>query len=211
MLFLNSVPLDFLTKLNRNISKKRGFFMENIDSKHLIKENKVILRKNKIHENFKFHFLSIFSIFSFDYSKNLDVVKTKNDILGSIIIDANDLDLKREDIFDDNFLFSPDTTKRTEIEIEVDQIEDDEYKYSTWRNTQMGLTVGGSACSIWFAYKGLTVWEKWMKDQEQKDIEEEIKLTGTYIDPGAGNIETSIDPVTGKRIQIKDGGKKKDF
>jgi hypothetical protein len=210
MLFLNSIYLNFSTKLNNEISKKKGIDMKNINSKNLNKENTVINRKNKIHENPNFPFFSVFSVFSFDYSNNLDFVKTKNESLGSIVIDANELDLKREDIFDDNFLFSPDTTKRTEIEIEVDQIEDDEYKYSTWRNTQMGLTVGGSACGIWFAYKGLTVWEKWMKDQEQKDIEEEIKLTGTYIDPGAGNIETSIDPVTGKRIQIKGGKKKED-
>merc|ERR1712167_393773 len=65
------------------------------------------------------------------------------------------------------------------------------------------LTVGGSALSIWFVYKGLNVWEKWMKDQEQKDIEEEIEMTGTYINPGAGNVETSIDPITGKKIEIK--------
>jgi len=210
MFFLNSVSLNFLTKLNHDISKKRCVVMKNINSKNSNKENTVLLRKNNSNENFKIPFFSIFSMLSFDYSNNLDFVKTKNDGLGTIFIDANELDLKREDIFDDDFLFSPDTTKRTEIEIEVDQIEDDEYKYNTWRNTQMGLTVGGSACGIWFAYKGLTVWEKWMKDQEQKDIEEEIKLTGTYIDPGAGNIETSIDPVTGKRIQIKGVKKKED-
>lgn len=42
-----------------------------------------------------------------------------------------------------------------------------------------------------------------MKDQEQKDIEEEIEMTGTYINPGAGNVESSIDPITGKKIEIK--------
>ena len=44
---------------------------------------------------------------------------------------------------------------------------------------------------------------KWMKEQEQKDIEEEIEMTGTYINPGAGNVESSIDPITGKKIEIK--------
>mmetsp|Transcript_6576 Transcript_6576/g.12771 ORF Transcript_6576/g.12771 Transcript_6576/m.12771 type:complete len:80 (+) Transcript_6576:485-724(+) len=57
---------------------------------------------------------------------------------------------------------------------------------------------------MWFAYKGLHVWEKWMNEQEQKDIEEEIEMTGTYIDPGAGNVDASIDPVTGKKIVIKE-------
>ena len=43
-----------------------------------------------------------------------------------------------------------------------------------------------------------------MKEQEQKDIEEEIEMTGTYINPGAGNVDASIDPVTGKKIVIKE-------
>merc|ERR1712216_893983 len=98
--------------------------------------------------------------------------------------------------FNEKFLFSNRTTQNTEIESEIEEIEDDEFRYSAWKNSQVGLTVGGSALSMWFAYKGLNVWEKWMKDQEKKDIEEEIELTGTYINPGAGNVESSIDPIT---------------
>lgn len=29
------------------------------------------------------------------------------------------------------------------------------------------------------------MWENWIKEQERKDMEEEIKLTGTFIDPRA--------------------------
>ena len=28
-------------------------------------------------------------------------------------------------------------------------------------------------------------------------------MTGTYINPGANNVESSIDPITGKKIEIK--------
>jgi len=121
----------------------------------------------------------------------------------SIMVDGNLLGIKREDIFNEKFLFSNRTTQNTEIESEIEEIEDDEFRYSAWKNSQVGLTVGGSALSMWFAYKGLNVWEKWMKDQEQKDIEEEIEMTGTYINPGAGSVESSIDPITGKKIEIK--------
>jgi hypothetical protein len=121
----------------------------------------------------------------------------------SIIIDTSKLNIKQEDIINDSFLFSHKTTEPSEIEAEIQEIEDDEYRYRTWKNTQIGLALGGSAIGMWFAYKGLNVWEKWMKDQEQKDIEEEIQMTGTYINPGAGNVEISIDPITGKKIQIK--------
>lgn len=127
--------------------------------------------------------------------------------LCSIVIDGNNLNLKREDIFNENFLFSPQTTTNSEVEMEIEEIEDDEYRYSAWKNTQIGLAVGGSALGMWFAYNGLNAWERWMKEQEKKDIEEEIEMTGTYINPGAGNVEASIDPITGKKIQIKNLGK----
>lgn len=123
--------------------------------------------------------------------------------VASVVVDGNLLGIKREDIFNEKFLFSNRTTQNTEIESEIEEIEDDEFRYSAWKNSQVGLTVGGSAVSMWFAYKGLNVWEKWMKEQEQKDIEEEIEMTGTYINPGAGNVESSIDPITGKKIEIK--------
>jgi hypothetical protein len=119
-------------------------------------------------------------------------------------INLSNLRITKEDIIDENFLFSKNTTQKTNIEIEIDEIEDDEFRYKNWRNTQIGLAIGGSGVGMWFAYKGLNAWEKWMKEQEQKDIEEEIEMTGTYINPGAGNVDASIDPVTGKKIVIKE-------
>jgi len=119
-------------------------------------------------------------------------------------INLSNLRITKEDIIDENFLFSKNTTQKTSIEVEIDEIEDDEFRYKNWRNTQIGLAIGGSGVGMWFAYKGLNAWEKWMKEQEQKDIEEEIEMTGTYINPGAGNVDASIDPVTGKKIVIKE-------
>jgi len=119
-------------------------------------------------------------------------------------INTTNLRIIKEDIIDENFLFSKNTTQKTSIENEIEEIEDDEFRYKNWKNTQIGLAIGGSGIGMWFAYKGLTAWEKWMKEQEQKDIEEEIEMTGTYINPGAGNVDASIDPVTGKKIVIKE-------
>ena len=142
-------------------------------------------------------------VFFYKNSNAIDFNKNIKNTPASVIVDGNLLGIKREDIFNEKFLFSHRTTQNTEIESEIEEIEDDEFRYSAWKNSQVGLTVGGSALSIWFVYKGLNVWEKWMKDQEQKDIEEEIEMTGTYINPGAGNVESSIDPITGKKIEIK--------
>mmetsp|Transcript_69223 Transcript_69223/g.144288 ORF Transcript_69223/g.144288 Transcript_69223/m.144288 type:complete len:207 (+) Transcript_69223:322-942(+) len=132
------------------------------------------------------------------------VSTNNNQLLNSVVIDANYLNLRREDIFNEKFLFSPQTTRNSEVESEIEEIEDDEYRYSAWRNTQIGLAVGGSALGMWFAYNGLNAWERWMKEQEKKDIEEEIQMTGTYINPGAGNVEASIDPITGKKNSNKE-------
>ena len=37
---------------------------------------------------------------------------------------------------------------------------------------------------------------------EQRDIDEEQALTGTYISIDAGDVESAIDPRTGKNITI---------
>eukprot|EP00283_Hemiselmis_rufescens_P015065 CAMPEP_0173468632 /NCGR_PEP_ID=MMETSP1357-20121228/76951_1 /TAXON_ID=77926 /ORGANISM="Hemiselmis rufescens, Strain PCC563" /LENGTH=154 /DNA_ID=CAMNT_0014436857 /DNA_START=205 /DNA_END=669 /DNA_ORIENTATION=+ len=119
-------------------------------------------------------------------------------------INTMNLRLTKEDLADEDFLFSKNTTQKTMIEEEICEIEDEEFRYRNWKNAQVGIAIGGSGIGMWFAYKGLHVWERWMNEQEQKDIEEEIEMTGTYIDPGAGNVDASIDPITGKKIVIKE-------
>merc|ERR1719199_1330377 len=140
--------------------------------------NKNKSNKNKTAANLM---LGLFTWFFFYKNSNaIDFNKNMKNTPASVIVDGNLLGIKREDIFNEKFLFSHRTTQNTEIESEIEEIEDDEFRYSAWKNSQVGLTVGGSALSIWFVYKGLNVWEKWMKDQEQKDIEEEIEMTDKF-------------------------------
>ena len=189
-------------KSTKHISTKPKIELVSIESKKKANEKtKMNILKNKKCDNLIFVLLSCFFL-------NCKVTAINSNYnpqskMASVVVDGNLLGVKREDIFNDKFLFSNQTTQNTEIESEIEEIEDDEFRYSAWKNSQVGLTVGGSALSMWFAYKGLNVWEKWMKDQEQKDIEEEIEMTGTYINPGANNVESSIDPITGKKIDIK--------
>merc|ERR1711998_125749 len=152
------------------------------------------------------------NMITFDYLNLTNLQEFIEPRTASIMIDMRKIGLNIDHIVDEKFLFSPSTTSITEVEKEIEEIEDDEYRYSSWRNTQVLLALGGSALGMWFAFKGLTALEKWMKEQEQKDIEEEIQMTGTYINPGAEKVEASIDPKTGKRIQIKeeDSENKKD-
>jgi len=196
-------------KLVKNISIKPIKEVININFKNEKNDkNNLKMVKNKNVDNFIFVLFSCFFLNSKANAISSNYNSQPN--LASVVVDGNLLGVKREDIFSDKFLFSNQTTQNTEIESEIEEIEDDEFRYSAWKNSQVGLTVGGSALSMWFAYKGLNVWEKWMKDQEQKDIEEEIEMTGTYINPGAGNVESSIDPITGKKIEIKTNENKKE-
>jgi hypothetical protein len=172
--------------------------VENKKEKKICKDNQL-----KYNKTSNLMFILFSCIFLGNKSNALNFDGKSNTPSSHVVVDGNLLNIKREDIFNEKFLFSNRTTQNTEIESEIEEIEDDEFRYSAWKNSQVGLTVGGSALSMWFAYKGLNVWEKWMKDQEQKDIEEEIEMTGTYINPGAGNVEASIDPITGKKIEIK--------
>jgi len=182
----------------------RKFRSEKLSKKCIRVESKIIDEKQiKFNKNKNLIFILFTCFFLNTKSNAIPVNETIREPLAYVVVDGNVLGIKREDIFNEKFLFSNRTTQKTEIESEIEEIEDDEFRYSAWKNSQVGLTVGGSAVSMWFAYKGLNVWEKWMKDQEQKDIEEEIEMTGTYINPGAGNVETSIDPITGKKIELK--------
>lgn len=184
------------TKKNDTISYKKD---------NILNEKQAESRKKYefLNENFKKMILSFtFIVFEVFNEKKIGKIITPSPAIASEINTTN-LRIIKEDLVDENFLFSKNTTQKTNIESEIEEIEDDEFRYQSWKNTQIGLAIGGSGIGMWFAYKGLNAWEKWMKDQEQKDIEEEIEMTGTYINPGAGNVDASIDPVTGKKIVIK--------
>ena len=58
-----------------------------------------------------------------------------------------------------------------------------------------------------FARKGMGAIEHWMRQQELADIEEEKELTGGYVSVDATDVDTSIDPTTGKNLTISKGAK----
>lgn len=63
----------------------------------------------------------------------------------------------------------------------------EEYEVATqwFRNLQMLWATLASAGGIYVLYKGGVMWENWIQEQEKKDMEEEIEMTGTFIDPRA--------------------------
>merc|ERR1719409_1732643 len=90
------------------------------------KFNKFLNNKNKSNKDRAAVNLMLGIFTWFFFNKNI-----KN-TPASVIVDGNLLGIKREDIFNEKFLFSHRTTQNTEIESEIEEIEDDEFRYSAW-------------------------------------------------------------------------------
>mmetsp|Transcript_6575 Transcript_6575/g.12767 ORF Transcript_6575/g.12767 Transcript_6575/m.12767 type:complete len:224 (+) Transcript_6575:52-723(+) len=201
--------MKILFPINKLIAAKKNIGLNITKKKSQIQEKKAEIKpKNKKLSEFATNFKKTILILTFSIT---EIISGKNVLNNASVSNVNaaeintiNLRLTKEDLANEDFLFSKNTTQRTKIEDEICEIEDEEFRYRNWKNAQVGIAIGGSGIGMWFAYKGLHVWEKWMNEQEQKDIEEEIEMTGTYIDPGAGNVDASIDPVTGKKIVIKE-------
>ncbi|ABW98060.1 hypothetical protein HAN_2g234 (nucleomorph) [Hemiselmis andersenii] len=201
--------MKFLISLNKPnpIKKKISFFPTKKKNINENKKNKTIT-SGKNFSKFAANLKKSALILTFSIAEIINGNKMINNAnlskVNAAEINLTNLRIVKEDLCYEGFLFSKNTTRRTMVEEEIREIEDEEFRYRNWKNAQVGIAIGGSGIGMWFAYKGLHVWEKWMNEQEQKDIEEEIEMTGTYIDPGAGNVDASIDPLTGKKIVISE-------
>ena len=107
-----------------------------------------------------------------------------------------------------DFLFSDSLTQKSALEDELEQLDTARRERGAARAVGTLLTYGGALGGVYLTVRGLSNVERWMKQQELRDIEEERELTGQYISVDAGDVETAIDPLTGKNLTIV-GGKKK--
>lgn len=95
------------------------------------------------------------------------------------------LGIKRDDFVSERELRRRKTTQYSEAEEEIMELEEWEVATQWFRDLQMTWAALASVGGIFVLYKGGVMWEKWIQEQEQKDMEEEIELTGTFIDPRA--------------------------
>jgi len=108
---------------------------------------------------------------------------------------------------DREFIFSDSLTAKSELEEELEELETYKEETRSARSLQTVVTTGGAVGLVYLSVKGATVVERWIKEQERKDIEEEMELTGTYISVDAGDVDSAIDPKTGKNLTITRGQK----
>lgn len=109
------------------------------------------------------------------------------------VLDANDaggiplgaLGIKQEDFLSHRELSKLKTTQYSEAEDELIELDEDELENKWFHDLQMMWAGMASVGGIVVLYRGGVLWEKWIQEQERKDMEEEIELTGTFIDPRA--------------------------
>lgn len=100
-------------------------------------------------------------------------------------IPLNALGIKQEDFLSHRELSKLKTTQYSEAEEELMELEEDDLENKWFHDLQVMWAGLASVGGIMVLYKGGVLWEKWIQEQERKDMEEEIELTGTFIDPRA--------------------------
>lgn len=96
------------------------------------------------------------------------------------------------------------TVAYNEAELEIMELEDLQ-QLDGWRQgLKLGVSLGVSATGLAILYKGGVLWERWIKEQEKKDMEDEIELTGTFIAPSAVRLAEEEEAAAKKKKKRKD-------
>lgn len=112
-------------------------------------------------------------------SKNRTMASVANEIPLDV------LGIKRDEFLSERELRRRKTTQFSEAEQEIMELEEWEVDTQWFRDLQTLWAALASVAGIFILYKGGVMWENWIKEQERKDMEEEIELTGKFIDPRA--------------------------
>jgi hypothetical protein len=106
-------------------------------------------------------------------------------VKGESSIPLSVLGVRTEEFMSHRELKSAKTTQYSEAEEEIIELEEDEVESKWFRDLQILWAGLASVGGIMILYKGGVLWERWIQEQERKDMEEEIELTGIFIDPRA--------------------------
>jgi len=101
-----------------------------------------------------------------------------------------------------SFIFSDELTSKNELTEELDELDETAASNQLQKAASAVISTGGAVGLVYVSVKGLTSIERWMKQQELDDIAAEKELTGQYISVDASDIDTAIDPTTGKNLTI---------
>lgn len=131
--------------------------------------------------------------------------------MGVRVIDGSDgvnlgaLGIRQDEFLSQRELVRAKTTQYSEAEEEIMELEEDEVEFKVIHDLQVMWAGLASVGGIYVLYKGGVLWEKWIQEQERKDKEEEIELTGQFIDPRAVRKEEDDGDTDGKQERKKKG------
>lgn len=105
----------------------------------------------------------------------------------------------------EKFIFSDSLTSRSPLQEELEELDMLKDERSSEGQLRGVVTLGGSAGLLYGIGKGLQSVERYFRNQEKRDIAEEMELTGQYISFDAGEVEGAVDPKTGQNITVAKG------
>lgn len=105
----------------------------------------------------------------------------------------------------EKFIFSDSLTARSPLQEELEELDMLQDERASEGQLRGVVTLGGSVGLLYGIGKGLQSVERYFRNQEKRDIAEEMELTGQYISFDAGDVEGAVDPKTGKNITIAKG------
>jgi hypothetical protein len=106
-----------------------------------------------------------------------------------------------------NYIFSDDLTRMSRLEREFDDILWHSLANKTANRVKLVANLGEAALLVGAVRGGLVAYERWQKEEERKDIQEELERTGMYVSVDASSVVEFTDAKTGKKS--KAGSSKK--
>lgn len=98
-----------------------------------------------------------------------------------------------------NYIFSDSLTSMSRLEREFDDIVWYGLANRRLHRARTLANLGEGALLVAGVRGGLLAYERWQKEQERKDIEEELEMTGMYVSVDASSVVEFTDAATGKK------------
>jgi hypothetical protein len=98
-----------------------------------------------------------------------------------------------------NYIFSDDLTSVSRLEREFDDLVWYSLANRRLHRAQTVANLGEGALLVAGVRGGLLAYERWVKEEERKDVEEELERTGMYVSVDASSTVEFTDAATGKK------------
>jgi hypothetical protein len=110
-----------------------------------------------------------------------------------------------------DYIFSDSLTQVSRLEREFDDILWHSLANRRLHRARTIANLGEGVLLVAGVRGGLMAYERWQKEQERKDIEEELELTGMYVSVDASSVVEFTDAKTGEKKMATGSGKRQEI